>query len=113
MERDYRESKKARIAEAENEAALARIGSLKTALDMFELDNGYYPKGRNGLSDLLHKPPDGKAWRGPYLDSIPKDPWNNDYIYECPGKHNPNSYDIWSPGPPGKHKPIGNWQAAP
>jgi general secretion pathway protein G len=45
-------------------------------------------------------PRNNKNWRGPYLqtDSIPKDPWGNDYIYECPGKHNPSSYDIMSMG---------------
>ena len=74
------------------------------------MDNGYYPKGRNGLQDLIQQPRDAVSWHGPYLDSIPKDPWNNDYIYECPGKHNPSSYDISSPGPLGGQNPIGNWQ---
>ena len=42
-------------------------------------------------------------------DSIPQDPWHNDYIYECPGRHNPSSYDISSLGPPGDNMVIGNW----
>jgi general secretion pathway protein G len=90
-----------------------QIAAFKTALDAFEVDNGYYPKGRNGLQDLVVKPREAVNWRGPYLESIPKDPWQNDYIYECPGKHNVNSYDIMSMGSDGRsgtEDDICNWQ---
>ena len=30
------------------------------------------------------------------------DPWGNPFIYMCPGKNNPNSFDLWSKGPNGK-----------
>jgi general secretion pathway protein G len=98
-----------RSEQARVTAAQTQIANFKTALDSFEVDNGYYPKGRNGLQDLLVQPRDAVSWHGPYLESIPKDPWNNDYIYECPGKHNPSSYDISSQGQQGG-QPIGNWQ---
>ncbi len=29
---------------------------------------------------------------------MPKDPWQDDYVYVCPGKHNPQGYDIYSKG---------------
>ncbi len=93
-------------------SAQTQISAFKTALDMFETDNGYYPKGRSGLQDLVQKPRDATNWRGPYLESIPKDPWNNEYIYDCPGKHNPNSFDVMSLGPDGRsgtEDDIGNW----
>jgi general secretion pathway protein G len=90
-------------------AAQTQIANFKTALDSFEVDNGYYPKGRNGLNDLIKQPQDAVSWHGPYLESIPKDPWGNDYSYECPGKYNPTSFDVSSAGPPGKDTPIGNW----
>jgi general secretion pathway protein G len=99
-----------RSEQARVTAAQTQIANFKTALDAFEVDNGYYPKGRNGLNDLIVQPRDAVSWHGPYLESIPKDPWNNDYLYECPGKHNPNSYDISSQGTPGANTPIGNWQ---
>ena len=76
------------------------------------MDNGYYPKGKNGLGDLVQQPRDAQNWHGPYLDKLPNDPWGNDYIYECPGKHNPSSYDLLSVGPDGKagtEDDIGNW----
>jgi general secretion pathway protein G len=91
-----------------------QISAFKTALDAFEVDNGYYPKGHNGLQDLVQKPRDAVNWRGPYLESIPKDPWQNEYVYECPGKHNSGSYDVMSMGPDGRSgtdDDIGNWQA--
>jgi len=94
-------------------AAQTQIGAFKTALDLFEADNGYYPKGRNGLQDLVVKPRDATNWRGPYLENIPKDPWGNDYIYECPGKHNLASYDIMSMGLDGRagtEDDVTNWQ---
>ena len=99
--------------QARQTAAQSQIAAFKTALDAFEVDNGYYPKGRNGLLDLIQKPRDAVNWRGPYLESIPKDPWQNEYIYSNPGKHNPNSYDILSVGPDGREgteDDVGNWQ---
>ena len=94
---------------AKTTAAKTQIASFKTAIDAFEVDNGYFPKAPNGLLDLVQKPRDGANWHGPYLAQLPKDPWNQDYLYECPGKHNPGSYDISSPGEPGAQTPIGNW----
>ena len=97
-----------RSRQAQITATVTQIGAFKTALEAFEVDNGYFPKGRNGLMDLVVQPRDAGSWHQ-YLDSIPKDPWGNDYAYECPGKHNPNSYDVYSQGPPGEQMQIGNW----
>jgi general secretion pathway protein G len=98
-----------RSEQARVTAAQTQIANFKTALDTFEVDNGYYPKGRAGLQDLVVQPRDATSWHQ-YLDNIPKDPWGNDYLYECPGKHNPASYDVYSQGSPGAQTPIGNWQ---
>ena len=100
-----------RTKQAQIAATQTQIATFKTALDAYEVDNGYYPKGKNGLLDLIQQPRDSQNWRGPYLqsDAIPKDPWMNDYIYECPGRHNPTSYDLSSQGPPNENTPICNW----
>jgi general secretion pathway protein G len=100
-----------RTEQAKEQAAVTQISTFRTALDAFEVDTGSYPKGKNGLVDLIQAPRDAQNWRGPYLqsDTIPKDPWGNDYIYENPGRHNPSSYDLSSPGPPGSEKVIANW----
>jgi general secretion pathway protein G len=95
-------------------AAQTQISTFKTALDAYEVDMGYYPKGKAGLMDLIAQPRNAANWHGPYLqsDAIPKDPWGNDYVYECPGRHNPSSYDIMSMGADGRagtEDDICNW----
>lgn len=97
-----------RSEQAKEQAANTQISSLSTALNNFEVDNGYYPKA---LGDLIAQPRDAQNWHGPYLqsDSIPRDPWGNDYAYKCPGNHNPSFFDLSSGGPPGGDKLIANW----
>ena len=104
-----------RTEQARLTAAHSQISTLGTALDAFEVDNGYYPKGKNGLVDLVQPPRDAQStWRGPYMKSdIPLDPWGHAYIYECPGKHNSSGYDLYSMGPDGRagnEDDICNWQ---
>ena len=94
-----------RTEQARITAARTQISAFSTALDAFEVDNGYYPKGRDGLLDLVQQPRDAQNWRGPYLKEVPKDPWDNDYVYECPGKMNSSSYDLTSVGPDGRPLP--------
>ena len=76
-------------------------GGIKTALDSFEVDNGFYPKS---LQDLIQQPSNARNWHGPYFDppTLPMDPWGNPYVYYYPGKHNPTGYDLLSVGPDGK-----------
>src|SRR5208337_1394980 len=100
-------SEQARITAAQTDI---RAG-IKTALDSFEVDNGFYPKS---LQDLIQQPSNAKNWHGPYFDppQLPMDPWGNPYVYYYPGKHNPTSYDLLSVGPDGKEgtdDDIGNW----
>jgi general secretion pathway protein G len=98
-----------RSEQARTTAARADISAIKTALDAFEVDNGYYPKG---LGDLVAAPSNAKNWRGPYLDKVPSDPWGNNYNYYFPGKHNTGSYDLVSVGPDAKEgtdDDVGNW----
>jgi general secretion pathway protein G len=87
------------------------------ALSMYEVDNGYFPKGPDGLQALLIKPRDAQStWKGPYLqkDKVPLDPWGHPYVYEAPGRHYPASYDLYSKGKDGQggNGTIGNWTQA-
>ena len=75
-------------------AAKAQISVFKSSLARFEIDTGSFPMGHSGLQALIQRPANVKNWNGPYMEKIPKDPWGNDYIYMCPGKHNPDGYDI-------------------
>jgi general secretion pathway protein G len=90
--------------------------SFRTALNLYEMENGNFPTTEQGLKALIEKPtgePAPKSWRR-YWDgkNIPSDPWNKDYIYVCPGVHNTDSYDLSSSGQDGKPETeddIKNW----
>jgi general secretion pathway protein G len=93
--------------QARVDATKTQIAAFKSALNTFEVENGYYPKGQNGLAELIHQPRDAANWKGPYLDTdvVPKDAWGHDFIYVCPGRYNTSGFDISSAGPDGQ---IGN-----
>src|SRR5437773_9903773 len=97
-----------RTKQAQIAATQTQIANFKTAINAFEVDTGSYPKS---LLDLIVQPRDIQNWHGPYLQSatVPKHPWQHDYIYKFPGSHNPSSYDLNSMGPPGEDMIIANW----
>jgi len=95
-------------------AAAADIRSIAGQMALYKLDNFSYPTTSEGIDALVTNPGGKSSWRG-YLPKKPKDPWKNDYQYQRPGQHNPNSFDVWSygadgaPGGEGTDKDIGNW----
>jgi general secretion pathway protein G len=94
------------------EAAGVQMGAFRTAFDMFKEDNGFYPTGTNGLNDLVVQPAGVTNWHQ-YLEKISLDPWGHPYLYEFPGKHWTNLYDLSSAGPDGKagtEDDIVNWK---
>jgi general secretion pathway protein G len=98
--------------QARTKAAAIQMADLMTALGKFKSDNGHYPTGSNALQELVTAPVGASNWHQ-YLDSIPLDPWQHPYVYECPGKHRTNSYDLFSMGPDGRagtDDDIVNWR---
>jgi len=99
-------------------AARAQMDAYKKGLDLYELNNTFYPSTDQGLAALIAMPTTAPApgnWRGPYVEgsSIRKDPWGRDYVYKNPGVKNPSGYDLYSWGPDGvegNEDDIGNWQ---
>lgn len=101
-----------RTEQAREAAAQSDIATMGTQLDAYEVDNGSYPRGKNGLNDLVSQPQDARNWRGPYLKELSADPWGNAYIYEYPARNNKSGYDLSSMGPDGKPNTdddITNW----
>ena len=101
--------------QARQTAARTEISTIGSALNVFEVDMGYYPSTADGLDVLLDEPAGGDNWRGPYLDleEIPLDPWGNEYVYEYPARIRRYGFDLYSVGPdgrPGTEDDIGNWQ---
>jgi general secretion pathway protein G len=96
-----------------------QIFATEILLNGYYEDVGHYPSTAQGLKVFFVKPdgPDGFKWKGPYtkFKRLPIDAWGNDLQYQCPGIHNPKSFDLWSNGADrkrgGKNKnvDIGNW----
>lgn len=81
--------------------AKVQMASFEMSLNLFKSHTGRYPTTAEGLRALKVNPGNCKGWDGPYFDkAIPKDPWSNEYIYECPGKRGP--YDIYTLGADGE-----------
>ena len=107
--------------EARRAKARIQIESLETALKLYKLDNGNYPSTEQGLNALVEPPTVGtpvKNWRqGGYLEKgkVPKDPWDNDFVYISPGAH--GDFDLISrgadgePDGEGKNKDINSWES--
>ena len=92
------------------------IRTLEAALQMYKLDNFYYPSTQQGLQALVSKPsgdPPARNWKG-YVPRLPKDPWGSEYQYLSPGVH--GEIDVFSfgadgrPGGSGADVDIGSWQ---
>jgi general secretion pathway protein G len=91
--------------------------AIQNALDLYRLDNGFYPTTEQGLMALIEKPtsnPIPHDWKI-YLKSLPKDPWGREYLYLNPGQH--SEVDVFTlgadgqPGGTGINAEIGNWDA--
>jgi general secretion pathway protein G len=96
-----------RSEEAREAKAKGDLATFRTALGAYEVDNGRFPSTDQGLAALVFKPsvaPEPKKWKGPYIEGsdVPKDPWDNPYLYAYPGSMNVNSYDLFSAGPDGQ-----------
>ena len=71
--------------EARVQAARADIGAITTALELYRLANSVYPSTDQGLDALVSDPsgfPEARNWGpDPYLRKLPKDPWDEPYLY--------------------------------
>jgi len=86
---------------AKRSKARADLAEIKTALDGYYNDNGFYPTTDQGLRALVTPPTSGILllvyYPGDYVERLPKDPWGNPYFYRSDG----NSYILKSLGPDG------------
>lgn len=94
-------------------AAKTNINAIRSALDMYKLDNHVYPSTDQGLQALVQRPgsnPVPPNWNR-YMEKLPDDPWGKPYLYLQPGKH--GDVDVFSTGPNGRtgdEDDIGSWQ---
>jgi general secretion pathway protein G len=106
-----------RPEQARRTKAQVEIRELQTALELFKLDNGFYPTTEQGLDSLVSPPTTGKVPKNypesGYLDKLPTDPWGSPYVYISPGLH--GEYDLESygadeeDGGEGKNEDVESW----
>lgn len=87
------------------------ILAIQSGLDLYKLDNGFYPSTDQGLQALVTQPtsePIPRNWKSDgYLHQVPQDPWGQAYQYT----NDNDKVRIFSYGPKGKDgdSVIGNW----
>lgn len=80
------------LQEGQINSAKIQIKSLSDRLKEFRRDCGFYPTTDQGFDALIEKPTGGRECRryapGGYIEGgkIPRDPWDNEFIYESDGK---------------------------
>lgn len=101
--------------EARVSAAKLQLKQLQTAVQLYRTEQGRTPTQEQGLEALVVKPvtdpvPPQYPADG-YLESrtLPKDPWNHDYIFLVPGRRG-ETFEIISYGSDGE--PGGDGEAA-
>lgn len=106
------------VEKAQLQKVQADFSSIKTALSSYRLDNYIYPTSDQGLEALVTKPeiaPEPRGWRSEgYLDKVPRDPWQREYLYLSPGE-NGRPFEIYTLGADGvrggsgQDADISNW----
>jgi general secretion pathway protein G len=89
--------------EAKVAKAKSDISELTGALTRFRLDTDRFPTDQEGFQALLSQPGDVTKWNGPYIESLPNDPWDTPYVYHDLGN---NQVEVLSYG--GDHAPGGD-----
>jgi general secretion pathway protein G len=99
---------------ADQQKVTVDIQQLENALDMYKLNNGFYPTTEQGLQALVTQvttePMPRSFPDGGYVKRLPKDPWNGEYQLVSPGEM--SKIDVFSMGPDstaGTEDDIGNW----
>jgi general secretion pathway protein G len=75
----------------------ADLNSISAAVEAYNMVEGKYPASLSALTEGTD----------PYLKTLPRDPWGNEYQYNVPSSHAGHRYDVYSNGENGRQ--IGTW----
>ena len=72
------------LGSAKSDTAALQIKNIKSALDLYYIDQGHYPDEVEGLVGLFENAKGLEGWNGPYLSdqSALTDPWGRTYFYQ-------------------------------
>lgn len=100
--------------QADRQKVVVDIQQLENGLDLYKLNNGFYPTTEQGLQALVTQPTSEPMPRsfpeGGFVKRLPKDPWGGTYQLASPGEM--GRIDVFSMGPDqiaGTEDDIGNW----
>ena len=84
--------------------ARADVSSISTAVNLYNMNKGKYP---SSLSVLMEG-------NDPFMQTLPKDPWGNDYQYASSSSRKGLKFEVYSLGEDGVSSgdDIGNWTPA-
>ena len=95
------------------------LAQIEKALETYRFQHYAYPTTVQGLEALLAPPGDLKNPNlyplDGYLPFMPKDSWDNEYLYLSPGQHS-TKFDVFSYGADGmvggegENSDVGNWR---
>ncbi len=80
------------LTEGQVNSTKIQMSNLEGRLKEFRRKCGFYPTSEQGLEALVSKPTGGRECKdypvNGFIDGeqVPKDPWDNDFIYESDGK---------------------------
>ena len=103
------------IGSGEEAKVKADVQAISANLIRYQTKSRSLPTQEQGLMALAERPttpPEPSAWTQMMKRQALIDPWAKEYQYRNPGKHNPDSFDVYSLGKDGKEgteDDIGNW----
>ena len=89
-------------------------------MKMFRMDFDRYPTDDEGVKVLWDKSAltadaDQSKWKGYLEEPLPKDRWDNPWVYKQAGEHGEGMYDLSAAGPDkqdGTDDDIASWKTA-
>ena len=79
------------------------FSSINNGLQSYKTNAGHYPAEQQGLKALVEKPtstPRPRRWTQ-IMDKVPRDPWDNEYVYKYPGSKDRSRPELISLGKDG------------
>ncbi len=89
---------------AKEQRVKSDIQAISMQLRTYEMLSYRKPTTEQGLKALVQMPssaPKPQRWKK-LMESVPLDPWGNEYVYRNPGKFKTDGYDLYSLGPKGE-----------
>ena len=80
------------------------LGTINSSLKAYQIRAKHFPSESQGLNALVERPttaPEPRRWeRG--FESLPKDGWEQEFVYKYPGSKDPSQPEVISKGKDGE-----------